>query len=569
MSSALSLEDQNVGRSSEMKTDSGSGRQRRRVPVLIVGGGPVGLALASDLGWRGIHALVIERKESRLDPAVKIMDIGVRTMEFCRRLGVADRIKNWGFPQDYPLDNAFVTSMRGLEIGRITMLSPGELGPSEFSPEWQVHCPQTSFDPILRDLALSFDGIEISYQQEFLSLAQSADSVVADVVDRSSGEAYQIECEYLVGCDGFTSAVRTSLNIPMSGRGVVDHSLNYMFRSAEFNEFGVIGHSKRYVMVGDKGTWATVMAVNGKDLWRLTFYGANEQDVNSIDVDAAMRKIGGDFAYELGAAERWVRRALVADRFHEGRAYLTGDAAHPVPPNGGFGMNTGFADSMNLGWKLAGAIEGWGGTRLVESYESERRPIALLVVEEAITNYDRLTASTQVPHVTELTPEGDEARKKLGSQLQNENTKAWKPIGIHLGYQYVGSPIVHYDSGEPAPFDAINFVPAVVPGMRAPHAWLSDGRSTLDLFGEGYVILRLGKSAPDVSVLADAARDRKLPMVEHKITDANVVELYGDPLVIVRPDGHVAWHGHELPSDVGVLIGMLSGENQGVAQLSA
>ncbi|MEO6943871.1 MAG: FAD-dependent monooxygenase [Lacisediminihabitans sp.] len=551
-----------------MKNDSSGKGKPRHTPVLIVGGGPIGLALASDLGSRGVSALLIERSENRVNPAVKIMDIGVRTMEFCRRLGVTDRIKHWGFPQDYPLDNAFITSMTGVEIARIKMPTPGELGPSAFSPEWQVHCPQTSFDPIMRDLALSFDGIEIEYQQEFLSLTQDADGVTANVLDRATGETYQITADYLVGCDGFTSAVRSGLNIPFSGRGVVDHSLNHMFRSAEFNNLGVIDHAKRYVMVGEQGTWATVMAVNGVDLWRLTFYGANDQDVSDIDIEAAMRKIGGDFEYELAPAERWVRRALVADRFQEGRVYLAGDAVHPVPPNGGFGMNTGFADSMNLAWKLAAAVQGWAGPGVVESYESERRPIALLVVEEALANYDRLTAATQVAHVTDLSPEGEAARKKLGRQLHDENMKAWKPVGIHLGYQYVGSPIIDYGTSTPAPFEAVDFVPEVRPGKRAPHGWLSDGRSILDLFGTGYVILRMGETAPDVSGFVSSATERGLPIVEQTIREKELITLYGVPLVVVRPDGHVAWCGDELPVDSDALINMLAGRSREFSQLS-
>lgn len=528
------------------------------VPVIVVGGGPVGLALISDLGWRGVPALLIERKKPVVDPAVKIMDIGVRTMEFCRRFGVTDRIRNWGFPLDYPLDNVFVTSMKGHEISRISMPSLSELGPTSASPEWQAHCPQIAFDPILRDLAGTFDSVTSAYEHEVLEVSQDSEKVTVSVRDLVSDKVMTLTADYLVGCDGLASTVRRSLGIAMQGRDVVDYSLNFMFRSPGFNDLGVIGHGKRYVMVGEQGTWATVMAVDGKELWRLTFYGANDLDIGDVDIEAAMRKICGDVEYVIESEQRWTRRALVADRFQQERIYIAGDAAHAPPPNGGFGMNTGFADAMNLGWKLAAVVDGWADPSLIATYEVERRPIAQFVVKEALENYDRLTAATKVAHIEDSTPQGEDARQKLGARLHEENLKAWKPVGIHLGYQYTNSPVIDYNGAEPVPFDAIGFEPAVIPGVRAPHAWLSEGKSVLDLFGKDYVVLRIGADAPSVDALVEAAAKQRIPLEVELVTAPDVVSLYASPLVVVRPDGHVAWKGEALPADADTLAGMLA-----------
>jgi hypothetical protein len=222
-------------------------------------------------------------------------------------------------------------------------------------------------------------------------------------------------------------------------------------------------------------------------------------------------------------------------------------------------MNTGFADAMNLGWKLSGVHAGWAAPSLLATYEVERRPIALKVIEEALRNYDRLTASTQVPHIEDSTPQGQEARRRLGKQLRDENLKAWKPVGIHLGYQYAGSAVIDYGGEAPVPFDAIGFEPAVTPGVRAPHAWLEEGKSILDLFGEGYVLLRVGGDAPSVESLVEAAVRRGAPLAVHEVSSPEVDALYEWKLVLVRPDGHVAWRGNELPKDVNTLVDLLVG----------
>ena len=203
--------------------------------------------------------------------------------------------------------------------------------------------------------------------------------------------------------------------------------------------------------------------------------------------------------FEIVKVGHWVRRRMVADHYGRGRVFLAGDAAHVMPPNGGLGMNTGIGDAVDLGWKLAAVHHGWGGPHLLESYEPERRPVGIRQCDEAMLNFERYGSRKPVPHVTDETPDGERARAELGRRLASSNALAWEnPLHTHLGYRYEGSPIIVPDGPPPPdPDDTRVYTQTSHPGCRAPHAWLGDGRSTLDLFGRHFTLLRLGSEAPD------------------------------------------------------------------------
>lgn len=307
----------------------------RRVPVLIVGGGPVGLLLAAELGWRGIECLLVEQDppEERVKFS-RIMVVGVRTMEFLRRLGAAERVKNWDFPRDFPLDNVFVTSLTGYELARLEMYSLGSIKPNPWSPEHQWHCPQYVLDPILQELAASFPGVRLRYRCRLDGFEDRGDAVVASIVDEATGGLQTIEADYLIGCDGFASTVRDRLGIAMQGEYFIDRSLNIEFRTPNLSGFHDKGNAGRYICVGPEGTWSTTMAVDGRELWRILLYTKSE-DVSSIDASAIVRRLmGKDFPFTVSAVVGWSRRALNAARFRKGRVFLAGDAAHSHPPMG-------------------------------------------------------------------------------------------------------------------------------------------------------------------------------------------------------------------------------------------
>ena len=537
--------------------------------VIVIGAGPIGLTLAADLGSRGVACTVIEQGDGTIG-AAKMLQVSVRTVEFCRRLGIADRVKNWGFPSGFPMDNVFVTSLNGYELARIRPVAGGSATTSRFSPEHQCHCPQTIFDPIMAELARSFPSVDINHRTRFAGFHQDEEKVVAEVQDLESGTVREITADYLVGCDGYSSTVRRLLGIEMRGVGALDNSINIEFLTDNLASLHNKGNAIRYVCIGPEGTWGTLVAIDGRQTWRLTLYGANDIDVKSIDVSKAIRRaVGQDFEFTIKSVGEWVRRGVVADRFQDGRVFLAGDAAHTHPPNGGYGMNTGIADAIDLGWKFGAVSEGWADPRILDSYDIERRPVCHRAVNESVKEYFRLTGDTKRSDIDAVSRRGDTQRREFGAKIQaaNEKSKSWQPFGIHLGYSYDPSPIVMGD-GSPKPNDdTIDYFPVSRPGSRAPHAWLDETRSTLDLFGESYVLLCFGKLPADVTPLMMAAKRRDLPIKVHHISDRNIATLYERRFVLVRPDGHVAWRGDTIPAAPNVLLDRIRGAGPRAAVL--
>jgi hypothetical protein len=241
----------------------------------------------------------------------------------------------------------------------------------------------------------------------------------------------------------------------------------------------------------------------------------------------------------------------VADSYGRGRVFIAGDAAHLTSPTGGFGMNTGLLDAVNLSWKLAAVLQGWGGQHLLQSYEREQRPVAIRNVNEAGENLKRMLSPRILkpdPRVFDTDdPAAEQARKEYGDRYTEMMRREWFSIGIHLGYVYEGSPIVLPDGTPPPPDEVQTYQPTARPGSRAPHAWLGEGRSTLDLFGRAYVLLRFGAGPPAVDSLVAAARAVRMPLEVVDIQHAEAQRLYERRLVLVRPDGQVAWRADTVP----------------------
>ena len=448
------------------------------VPVLIVGGGPIGLALAADLGRRGVAARLVERRGDRVGTA-KMIVVSVRTMELCRHLGIADEVRNWGFPLDQPLDSVFCTALAGYELGRVRTPPLCVQADTPFSPERERPCPQTWFDPILQRHARRFPQIGLSYDTALEGFTQDAHGVTAELVD-AQGRRETVVADYLVGCDGFGSTVRDLLGIDLRGNPHLDRSMSIYVRSAALRGWHALGDAYRYVCVDDTGTWAVLTTMDGRDLWRIQLIG-REVDVPSAEFSTLFRRmVGRDVPFEITDVSTWVRKMTVADRFSDGRVFLAGDAAHAHPPNGGLGMNTGIQDAFDLGWKLAAMVQGWGGPALLDSYDIERRPASSRAAEESLQNYRRLTAAPPETDLLADNPDGAAARARLGTLLVTENEKAWHPVGVHLGYHYSPSPIVVPDGTPRPPDDRADYVPSARPGARAPHVALADGRTVLD-----------------------------------------------------------------------------------------
>jgi 2-polyprenyl-6-methoxyphenol hydroxylase-like FAD-dependent oxidoreductase len=538
--------------------------KREGVPILIVGGGPVGLALAGDLGWRGIECVLIEQTDGSIyQPRMDL--VGVRTMEFCRRWGLVPIVEASPYPRDYAQDNVYLTSLTGYELGRERFPGIGQAPPPPESPQRRERCPQNMFDPILRDFAASQKSVTMRYRTRLISFTQSSAAVTAEVENANTGAREQISVRYIVGCDGARSAVRETLGIKMLGNPVLTYTTNVIFRCPNLLSLHDKGKAYRHVFIGPEGTWSTMVAINGRDQWRFSIIGNTaKQDYTTEEIRAAIRRaVGRDFEFEILSVLPWVRRELVAETYRNGRGFIAGDAAHAMSPTGGFGMNTGIGDAVDLSWKLAAAIEGWGGDALLDSYTAERQPIGARNVAEASGNLRRMLSVGPHPDLTEDTQQGAATRAKVGREFTEMMRREWFTLGIHLGYRYEGSPICWPDGSTAPPDEARSYVPTARPGHRAPHAWLADGRSTLDLFGRGLTLLGFGASAGEAAPLAEAAGARRVPIAFVPLSEPQVAALYQRKFVLVRPDGHVAWRGDRIPADPLRLIDAVRGAASG------
>ena len=518
--------------------------ENKKTSVIVVGAGPVGLGLVCDLGQRGVDCILVEKRDGAINVPKQSM-VSARNMEFCRRWGVAKTVRTAVWPESFSRDFVYLESMRGNELLRFKVPAYVERDKRDFTPETACPCPQIYFDPILGNHARTLPSVTLAYNTRLDNFRQDADGVTAQVTDMATGAAQPLRAQYLVGCDGPSGLVRDALGIGIEGAGAIAHSVNLFFRSADLATSHDKGWARFYRVIDETGCWAELIPIDGKELWRLTVF---DEPLSKADPDFLLRKMtGGPLPYEMISVSPWERRDYVAKSYGQGRIFIAGDAAHECSPTGGIGMHTGLEETVNLGWKLAAMAEGWGGPALLASYEIERRPIAVRNVSLATRSYNAIAA---LPGWREGVTDW-------------KANPAWLSVPEHvkLQYGYDGSPICVSDGTPATEMDTTRFVPSTRPGTRAPHAWLDDDRSTLDLFGDGFVLLRLGAKPPDATRLTEAARARGVPMRELTLAESDVATLYETSLVLVRPDGHVAWRGNECPADAAGVVDRIRGAN--------
>ncbi|WNI21432.1 FAD-dependent monooxygenase [Streptomyces sp. ITFR-16] len=532
-----------------------------RVPVLIVGAGPVGLALAGDLGWRGVRSVLVERRDgSVFQPKMDM--VGIRSMEFCRRWGIVDEVESAGYNRGYVQDNAWVADLNSFEFGREEFPAPRDEKCPPQSPQHRERCPQNFFDPVLTGFAGRSGLSDIRYRTELISFTDHGDGVTATLRSVEDGRTYEVEADYLVGADGGASTVRTALGIEMAGEGTLTYTTNAIFRCDNLERLHDKKPAYRYIFIGPEGTWATLVAINGRDQWRFSLIGDGEhREATEEELrQAIVRAVGHDFDFEILSILPWVRQQLVAESYRRGRVFIAGDAAHLTSPTGGFGMNTGLLDIVNLSWKLVACLQGWGGDVLLDSYEIEQRPVAERNVGEASDNLRRMLnprLSRPDPVIfdpSDMSKAAVDARNQFGDEYTAMMSREWHSIGIHLGYLYEGSPVVVPD-GTPAPeLEVSRYVQTARPGSRAPHIWLDKAQtqSVLDEFGLGFVLLRFDDRAV-TGPLESAAVAMSVPLRRVDINNPEAAELYERALVLVRPDGQVAWRGDAIEGAVDTL----------------
>lgn len=518
--------------------------------VLVLGAGPVGLALAGDLGWRGHDCLLVEKTDGAIfQPKMDL--VGIRTMEFCRRWGITNDVQSSPYNRDYPQDNIYLTSLNGYELGRQPMPSMNASEPPPESPAKRERCPQNMFDPILRKFAEEQPSTHLLYEHELISLTQHTNEVISTIKNIKNGEVKTVHSKYLIGCDGGRSFVRETLGIQMQGKGVLTNTTNVIFECDNFNELHDKQPGYRYMFVGPKGTWATIVAINGSNHWRMSIIGDRDDRPEYTEDDLkefAYKALGKPFDFKIISILRWTRSELVAEQYHQGRVFIAGDACHLTSPTGGLGMNTGIGDAVDISWKISAVLEGWGKEKLFDAYDIERIPVAKRITQFSTGNLNIMKSVPTHDNIYKDGPIGDDFRAKAGHALLDGLKREWFSQNMHLGNRYINSPICVYTENESAQAlkadydDPINYKQSTNVGARAPHAWLEPEKSTLDMFGKEFVLV-LSKSAQmDIAEqFKSAAKELKIPLQLLELKNESAQAVYDRPYVLVRPDGHIAW----------------------------
>ena len=540
--------------------------------VLIAGGGPVGLTAALELARHGVRCLVVN-DQPQTAPHPRANAINARSMEHFRRFGVAQQIRAAGLPADYPTDVTYVTRLTGYEMARLQMpnrvdaVAQAKAGSSPYDSAEPPHrCSQIYLEGILHRAAAAQPTIDLRFGHRLEEFRATGDGVVATVRDLESDQVYAVTADYLVGADGGRSTVRRQLDIRLEGEaGVVrkmmgGSMLATYFRAPRDRSWLKIDPSWQYWIV-TPDLRALMISVDGADQFVMHARIPDGVDPDSIDDRELIdRAAGAPVKSDIILRQPWTAgHVLRAQSFGGGRVYLAGDAAHLFTPTGGLGMNTGVDEVVNLAWKLAACANGWGGPRLLASYEADRRPIAARNQGFARGFAESIGTFAVDPAAERDSPEGAAERRRLGEHLADHGRREFIIPGIVLGVRYEDSDVIWPDGAPPTTDDAYDYVPTARPGSRAPHVWLGDGSALCDHFAAGFTLLRLSAGAPVDDVLA-AARGRRVPVTlfEPAATE-KVRERYEADLALVAPDGHVVWRGNAPPADCAALIDRIRG----------
>ena len=535
---------------------------KRETSVLIVGAGPVGLTLALDLARRGVDSIVVEQRRPEERATPRANHVSARAMETFRRLGLADHVRAAGLPADYPPDVAWVTSMTGHELTRIRLTPGDKTGEGYADSDWPTPEPQHKInqmflEPILRRHAMHNLRITLLTRTR-LDTFEQADGVVSQLTDLEAEQRMEIASRFIVGCDGGASTMRKLIGAAFEGDPALTRVVSLHVRVPDLVR-RLAKPAHRYFTVNHMQNGVSV-TLDGRELWSFhIMLPTPESEPADLDRARAIAALTGidDLRYEIFAEDVWTGRRLLADRFRAGHAFLCGDAAHIWVPNAGYGMNAGIADAENLAWRLAGMLQGWGGEGLLAGYERERHPITDQVSRFAkdLAVKNRAAAfRTPSPELSADTPEGAGLRARVGAALYELNLPQFTPLGLNFAYFYDDSPNIVYDGAETPPYDLGTYTPSTVPGCRAPHFYMADGRSLYDCLGDGFTLVRMD-SAVSVNALLAAARERGIPF---DVLDAPKAD-YERKLTLVRPDRHVSWRGDGAPDDVAALLDRISG----------
>lgn len=516
--------------------------------MAIVGAGPVGLALAIELGHRGIACLVVERND-RVGHAPRAKTTHARTREHLRRWGIADRLRAASpLGVDYPSTVLFVTRLGGYALARFENAFNCRPGRDPRYSEHAQWIPQYTLEEVLRAHVQTLPGVQVRFGTEFVACTQDDGEVRVQVRDVASGATETVACDYLLGADGARSAVRAAIGARLSGQHGLSRNYNLVFRARGLAQAHRHEKAIMYWQVNPDFP-GLIGPMDRDDIWFFMPTGV-KSDVKLSERDGAAlirTATGIDHAYEVLSSDEWTASRLIADRYRDRRVFLAGDACHLHPPFGGYGMNMGIADSVDLGWKIAAVLQGWGGKALLDSYERERRPVHGWVMDEAVANHSVLANQLWQDGLEVPGAAGDALRETVGARIRELKQREFNTIGVVLGYRYEDSPVIVADGSEAPPNGSV-YVPSARPGHVAPHAWLESGVSLYDGFGPGFTLLTTsGAAAEDIEATRRDAGSAGLPLTVMSTDDTAIAKLYQARYALIRPDQHVAWRGNAAP----------------------
>jgi 2-polyprenyl-6-methoxyphenol hydroxylase-like FAD-dependent oxidoreductase len=548
---------------------------QRDAAVIIAGGGPAGLMLANELGRRNVPTLLLcDRPSTTSFPAANATQ--ARSMEHYRRLGFADAVRAVGMPPDYPTDVAYFTRITQHEVARFSLPAAREardliktLSGSWSAAELPHRGSQLYVERVLRAEAEKLPSVTLRFGWRLDRFSDDGESVAIEATRLADDTTQRFTCDYLVGGDGARSAIRKQLGFHFRGEAGVARDymggrmLSIWFRAPDLYKLIPFPRAWQYWAV-NRTQRGLVVAIDGREEFVFMFQLPPEMDEASITDEWACQaldqSLGTHCALTMIGRLPWTAGlALVAEKFQHGRVFLAGDAVHLFTPTGGLGYNTAIEDAVNLGWKLAAVANGWGGARLLDSYERERKPAA-----ERNTGYSRYYANsigtfTPAAEIEEESPAGEAARREAGIYLNRHAREEFNIPGVTFGARYDGSPVIAGDGSTPPPDRPNEYVPSAAPGGRAPHAWLGDGRSLYDTLGFEFSLLRLGPNAPDAASFTAAAARRGMPLTIVDRPEPALHDLYAASLALIRPDQIVAWRGDDVPEDVDKLLATVTG----------
>ena len=518
------------------------------IQVVLAGGGPVGLACAVELGRRGIGCLVVEPRTtvSRARPRCKT--INVRSMQHLRRWGIAGRLRARApLSPAWSTDAVFCTSLAGRELSRFTGVL-GLVPEGDRFPELGQQAPQYVLEELLRDVVRELPACQLATGFTVTGVGQDEGGVRVTVADRGGGHAV-VTADYLVGCDGPRSVVRDRIGSAYTGEAALRPNFGMVFTAPDLWRHVRHGPAVHYWIINPAAP-ALMGPIDLDGTWWLIAFGVDSETGEREAVRLIDAAAGVPSGAVVRSTDPWTARMQIADTMRRGRVFLAGDAAHLNPPFGGHGLNTGIGDAVDLGWKLAATLDGWGGPALLDSYQVERRPIQERVIREATANMAVTSPELLADNLDAADAAGERARRAAGERIQQAKRPEFHSLELVLGIRIEDSPVIACEPDASAQLGAQL-------GALLPHAWLGPGRSLYDELGEGFTLL-VRRPGTGSSTIERAARTRGVPLRVLDLPDQGPVHS-GPALALVRPDQYVAWAGDCEPGDGLALIDRVRG----------